>query len=365
MYAVMKIRRVKRGDLNSMKVKKGRRSWKRLALLGLPVLVILMIGIWLGGASIESATTSRSSVLLSINGIEIPEEEFRMFLQDEKAITADYFSQTYGAEYNEHFWNTDFEGENPIQFAREKALSKLVQVKAEQQLAVQHGLIRSVSYDHIKKQMDKEDNQFGVESLDGIQQYMVYHSKLVVDAKNSFKVKAVSIPETELLQYYELNKAVRFKLPDQVEALVITLEVLDFENMDEVISNLIDEIHSGVKIDDLKKKYFSQYGYVIQHKQYGIDEGKDENSSELEAHLKELAYGLIIGQTSTPTEISGQTYIVVCLDREEEPVSTFDEAKLWIEDVLQDDHFMQQVEKEKSNQVMYVNEEWFNQIQMK
>jgi len=348
-----------------MKVKKGGRSWKRLALLGLPMLVIIIIGIWLGGASIDSATISRSNVLLSINGIEIPEEEFRMFLQDEKATTADYFSQTYAAEYNGRFWNTDFEGENPLHVAREKALSKLIKVKAEQQLAVEYGVIRSTSYDYIKKQMDKEKSQYGVESLDGFQQYMVYHSKLVVELKNSFKMKAISIPEAELRQYYELNKADRFKLPDQVDALIVSLEVQDFKNIDDAISELIVEIRGGSKIDELKKKYFSQYGYVIQHKQYGSGEGKDENSSELEAELKELAYGLSASQSSAPTEINGQTYVVVCLEREEEKVSTFDEAKLWIEDVLQDDRFVQQVEKEKSIQVMHVNEEWYNQIQMK
>ncbi|MCR8660419.1 peptidylprolyl isomerase [Paenibacillus endoradicis] len=347
-----------------MKVKKGGRNWKRLALLVLPLLVIIMIGIRLGGASIDSAATSRNSVLLSINGIEIPEEEFRMFLQDEKASTANYFSQTYGAEYNEHFWDTDFEGENPVQVARENALSKLIRVKTEQQLAVQYGVIRSASYDHIKKQMNKEENQYGAESLDGYQKYMVYHSKLVVDAKNNFKVKAVSIPESELRQYYELNKENRFKLPDQVEALVISLPGQDLENVGEVIPNLIDEIRGGAKVDELKKKYFSQYGFVIKHKQYGSDEGKDENSSELEDQLKEIANELSTGQTSAPTEISGQTYVVVCLERNQEKVSTFDEAKLWIEDVLQDERFMQQVENDSGNQVMYVNEEWFNQIRM-
>ena len=347
-----------------MKVKKGGRNWKRLTMLGLPSLVIIMIGIWLGGTSTESAATSRSSVLLAINGIEIPEEEFRMFLQDEKATTANYFSQAYAAEYNEHFWDTDFDGENPAQVAKENALSKLVQVKTEQQLAVQYGVIRSATYDHIKNQINKEENKYGAESLDGFQKYMVYHSKLVVAAKNKYKLKAVSIPETELRQYYELNKENRFKLPDRVEALVITLAEHDLENAGEVIPYLIDEISGGAKVDELKKKYFSQYGYVIKHKQYGSSEGKDENSSDLEDQLKELAYGLTIGETSVPIEISGQSYVIVCLERDEEKVSSFDEAKLWIEDVLQDERFMQQVENESSNQVMYVNEEWFNQIRM-
>jgi len=323
-----------------------------------------MIGFWLNGAFSESIATRSSSELLTINGVEIPEEEFRMFLQDEKATTANEFSQAYAAEYDEYFWDSEFDRNNPTKVAKENALSKLVQVKIEQQLAVQYGVIRSASFDYINTQMNKEESKYGAESLEELQKYMLYHSKLFIETKNKYKLKAVSVPEPELRHYYEVNKKDRFTLPDQVGALVISLVEQQSEHTGEVIRKLIHEMNEGIRIDELKKQYFSQYGYIIKEKRYGISEGKDENSSELEAQLKEIAYELGIGEMSAPIHISGTTYVVVCIDRSEEKVSTFDEAKQWIQDVLLDERFMQQIEKENANQTIAVNEEWFNQLKI-
>lgn len=347
-----------------MKTKKGGRNRKYLAAAGLPAIVLIAVAIWMGSALAGGDAEGRSSLLLSINGIEIPEEEFRMFLQDEKASTANYFYQTYGAEYNERFWDSEYGGEKPIQLAKEQALNKLALFKAEQQIAVEYGSLQSASYRDFVKQMNKEKNAYGADSLDSFQKYMVYHSKAVLDALDKFKAKTADIPEAELRQYYEEHREERFQSPDRVDAMIIALDKQGAEDAQEAVSSLLEEARSGTDFDSLKKKYFSQYGYVIRHAEYGGHEGKDENSSELEAKLKEAAYELNAGETSKTVDYGEQSYLVLCVDRSAGEVSPFDEAKLWIEDSLKEELFRQKTEQESLKKITFIDEDGFNRISM-
>lgn len=63
----------------------------------------------------EHEYTREAPPLLIVNGQETSTAEFNWHLQLNRALTADYFMQTYHAGYSEDFWLTDYSGEIPLQ----------------------------------------------------------------------------------------------------------------------------------------------------------------------------------------------------------------------------------------------------------
>lgn len=99
---------------------------------------------------------NEKEMVVVINDIQIPGEEFRLFLQDEKALTVDYFVTQYQAEYKEDFWHNQYGREIPLEVAKKNALDKLVKIKVEQQIAVELGFLKEATYKEILKEMKKE-----------------------------------------------------------------------------------------------------------------------------------------------------------------------------------------------------------------
>jgi hypothetical protein len=306
---------------------------------------------------------NKQNQLISINSIDVPEKEFRMFFQDEKASTADYFYKKYGAEYNDNFWETKYEGEIPINVAKKNALEKLIKVKIEQELAVEYGMLKSPLFIKIGQELKKEKNVYGVESLDLFQQYMTYHSKIVLETMNKYKLEFDGLKEEDIMRFYNKNKMKIFKDQDEIKASQISFVLQDNENKEELIGNILKEIHNGVTLEDLENKYNEQYQFSIQKKLYG-HESKDENSSELETLLKEQAYMLKTHQISDPIQYGNQHFIIFCEERIEGKVREYTEVKNSIENFLKEEHFHQKVEDSVQKAVITMNENEYKKIQM-
>lgn len=93
--------------------------------------------------------------LLTVDGHGVPVEEFRLFLQDERALTAAHFGRIYGAEPDAGFWDRDFDGQTPNEYAREQALQKLLRAKLEAILLKERGLADDVSFEALMADMEK------------------------------------------------------------------------------------------------------------------------------------------------------------------------------------------------------------------
>lgn len=93
--------------------------------------------------------------LLTVDGYGVTEEEFTLFLMEQRALTAAYFGREYGAEIDEGFWNRDFDGQTPNQYARDAALQELLTAKMESILLKERGLADDISYEALKTNMDK------------------------------------------------------------------------------------------------------------------------------------------------------------------------------------------------------------------
>lgn len=125
-------------------------------------------------ASIPAQTAG--DVVLTVDGYDVTTEEFRLFLQDERALTAAHFMSAYNATADEGFWDRAFDGQTPNEYAREAALQKLLTAKMEAILCKERGLAEDISYaaflaDLERENADRADKQEKGEVFYGLAEY--------------------------------------------------------------------------------------------------------------------------------------------------------------------------------------------------
>lgn len=340
-------------------------SIKYQVMIGIIILFVLTVCVLMYRTAFgkTDAGMGQDTVFL-VNGTEIPKEEFQMFLQDEKASTASYFYQQYGAEYGADFWETEFGNEIPIETAKSNALSKLVRVKLEQQLAMEYGLLQSSCFEDIKKELDKEKSIYGVVTEDLFQKYMIYYSKIALETKEKFKYGADPVSEDELMRYYESNKEDKYKPVDDLTVRLIFVKDIAEGKTEEVLNSLNLNMKMNADPAGWKDDYADLCSISIVDKEYGSAEGKDDNSSELEEMIREEAYYLKENEISEPILYGNQYIIAECLERKESEVVEFNEVKSAIEDLLKEELYEQSLSERIEKAEIKVNEKSYMKIQI-
>ncbi|NQX64344.1 hypothetical protein [Paenibacillus qinlingensis] len=146
----------------------------------------------------HSLAGSLPATVAYINDSAIDEREFQLFLHDVKAQTAGYFKQTYNADNSSSFWTTSFQGEVPIEKAKQLALDRLKEVKVQQFLAQEYGLVNDLSYavflenwltENQRREKAIKNNQviYGPKQYDERGYYTYVFSNLVLKVKAVFK----------------------------------------------------------------------------------------------------------------------------------------------------------------------------------
>ncbi|KJB88186.1 hypothetical protein AZ66_08765 [Paenibacillus sp. E194] len=58
--------------------------------------------------------------LFTVDGYAVTDEEFLFYINDQRAVTVDYFNRTYGAQVDEGFWSRQYGAnqETPSEYAK-------------------------------------------------------------------------------------------------------------------------------------------------------------------------------------------------------------------------------------------------------
>lgn len=163
-------------------------------------------------------TSDTESGLMSVNGREVSEDEFSMYLDFNKALVANYFKQTYDADYSTHFWSASYSDETPLEKLVDDAKAQMLRTIIELQLAQQSGVVKDTSYVSFLNEMDSENDRRSKavasnEIVYGptVFEVQAYYSYFMSNLKNATieamrKKGAITISEQELKRDYETNK---------------------------------------------------------------------------------------------------------------------------------------------------------------
>jgi hypothetical protein len=154
----------------------------------------------------------------TIDNYDVSESEFQAFLQSNKALTTSYFKRTYNADYDKDFWTASFNGENPLEYAKQKAMDELVKVKIEQIIMKENGIVSDISYETFLKSYDRENkdrarkvanNQpiYGPKKYGKAEYYSYHQSMNVQKLIDKWTKEAQSkLPDDKLKLYYDKVK---------------------------------------------------------------------------------------------------------------------------------------------------------------
>lgn len=156
--------------------------WNKFCPLAILSALLMALLSGCGGVTSSPAPSASASLpdgaLLSVDGYPVSAEEFQLFLQDERALTAAYFGQTYGAEIDAGFWNREFDGQTPNQYAREAAFRELLRAKEESILLKERGLVEDIRYETLMADLEKTN----AERADMLERGEVFYGLTEYDA---------------------------------------------------------------------------------------------------------------------------------------------------------------------------------------
>lgn len=187
----------------------------------------------------HTTASAEATTVAYVNDAPIDEREFQLFLNDAKAQTADYFKKTYNADVSPSFWTTSFQGEVPIENAKQLALARMKEIKVQQMLAQQYGLVNDFSYSTFRDNWLKENarreqaikkNQviYGPKQYDERGYYTYIFSNLILKVKAVFKEKSTPKGGDSAsggLTEDQQQRALDASYEEQVKQLVETAQV--------------------------------------------------------------------------------------------------------------------------------------------
>ncbi len=206
------------------------------------IVAVACIAALLIGAAFEysSAGTTADEIVAEVNGDPITAAEFNRVLGQQRASVIDYFKRTYGANFDEDFWHTDYNGEVPVDTARNWALEEAVKIKIQLNLAKSNGIIQGTSYTDLLTEMAKENERrrmalqageavYGPTKFDESTFVEFYMSRLLIKLKERLSEKTLITTDEQLKQHYEKVKDALYRLEDNVRFYRISVSYMEGE----------------------------------------------------------------------------------------------------------------------------------------
>ncbi|OAS22042.1 hypothetical protein [Paenibacillus oryzisoli] len=189
------------------------------------VLVLTIVGAVVLYASV-GADSSQTSIA-TVNGSVITMQEFKRELEKQRTPVIDYFYRSKGVAYGRNFWKMEYQGENPEETAKKRALDEITRLKIELELAERQGLIQGTSYEDLLHKMDRENKRrlaavqarepiYGPVQLDESTFMNDYISKLRMQLKERLSENELNVTEEDLKRHYELLKDTLFTVEDRI-----------------------------------------------------------------------------------------------------------------------------------------------------
>lgn len=199
-------------------------KYKIYSILGLVFIIIILRILTLSFSDEENNATQKGidniddgSWLLTVDGYGVTEEEYLMFLSEQKAVTANYFWTKYNVQPDAKFWTSEFGGENPLKYAKDKALQDVIRSKIEFLLASEREIFEYKDYNSLIKCMAAENQkrktmQSDGEPVYGLSEYtpFTYYHYIRNNIKSELKYSQrdlVKPTNKQLKTEYEKNRA--------------------------------------------------------------------------------------------------------------------------------------------------------------
>ncbi|WP_068780639.1 hypothetical protein [Paenibacillus sp. GM2] len=205
-----------------------------------PTVVILLIAVMLIVLAILMMLfTNKKEILpenwlFTVDGYAVTDEEFQSYLNEQRAVTVDYFYRTYGAEVDQGFWERRYgdNNETPSEYAKKAAMTALLRAKEEQIIADERKIAQYKSFAELKSAMEDENKKragledtgetyYGLPAFDQYQ-YMQYVSSARWPDLVETQVKKTKMSAAELQAEYASRSEEYVRIADELAVMFAT-----------------------------------------------------------------------------------------------------------------------------------------------
>lgn len=301
---------------------------------------------------------NKEDVILKINGIDVVKEEYILFLNDEKAITADYFYKKYGAEVDKDFWNKEFSNEKPLNHIEKLTQDALVRIKVIQKIAKDENIINTLDFKQLLKESER-DSKYGTNALTEFQAYTLFNSNLELEIRNKF-IAENDVDEKVLKDKYNELIETNFVQNPKIFAteLKITFQNESITNTD-TLSKIYTDFSKNLDLDTIKDKYSGLCDIEYREIEFGNEHDKKESVKPADAFLEKMLNNVEIGEILIE-EFDSDYYLVKVNSKEDGRVIPYSEAKDTVENFVKIEMFDEYInEKVESSKVEVINTSFF------
>ncbi|MCR8660413.1 hypothetical protein [Paenibacillus endoradicis] len=316
-----------------------------------------------------SSGEENNEVVFTIDTYEVKEAEFNAILQEKKALTTSYFKQTYNVDYSENFWTTTYEGENPLEYAKQQVMDQLLLLKIEQILMKENEIVSDISYDSFLKNLEIEniDRQnkiknnepiYGPKVYGTLEYYSYLHSinyqklvdKLTQEALAVLSDDAIQQMYEEMKQLY-FHKGYNFKY----EKITIVNDINSKE--------ILEKVQQLTATKDISvEQAVASLAATVQVEELALNINEASKDDTLSYYLNELFTDSNEGDFNEIDTKGNELVMYRLLEKQDKGFEKFDDVKSAVIQIHVKGQLEQKVSQRLSQANVQINENIYNKL---
>jgi len=338
----------------------------KFVIISLLFLLFLLQSSTILNRAIKTSILSELPVIATVNGENITAEEFSLFINQNRAMTYNYFDNKYGIDqYSSDFWNSQFGVENPVEYIKETALQSCISVKLQQMMAQERGIIGDIDYSSFKDDLAQENARrkyvkqsggiiYGPVEYTPKMYYSHVFSQMLIALKRKMAQHEFKISDIELKQEYDVTKIDRFRIRDQIRVKIISPR----SKYEIIFTKLLAAVDNSTELEKLIIAHRDQvniHDMLIDDETYNLYSRQNER-------LLDYIYQLMTGQSRVFTDTDNQLMIIKCAKRMMIGIKPFEEVKEIVRNKWIDDQYEDWLSKLERQADIRVNEEYLEEV---
>jgi hypothetical protein len=271
--------------------------------------------------------------LLFVNGYAVSIEEFRWFMQQERAGVFQYVKTRYNLDYGKGFWDHDCEGTTPKVMLHKRTIEHVVSEKVQQILFKELGLIQDTSYSVFLNNLEKLNCERGKAVQQGrviygpvrytqLQYYGHWMANLQIQAKEKLSQEQFGITEQKLRAFYDEHKCDIFKMSETLTLEMVTIQVTEQSNpkknaelLEATAKKILSKIKGGRGIEQIMQGYVDRKDIKVSCRRF--DEINDDRLGEIftDSENFKKVKALVPGQSLKLAVSENTVYVVKCISK--------------------------------------------------
>ncbi len=267
---------------------------------------------------------------LVINNQPVSREEFRWFMEQERAAVVAYFKAQHNLDYGRGYWNHEVAGTTPKAALQQKTVDRLVHEKAEQLLFQELGLVQDIRYATFLEQLEKTNKNREQAAKEGkvvygpirytqLQFYGHWKATLRAQATEQLAQKRWPATEESWRKFYDDNRSL-FRAPASSTLEVVAVQTSGKPatgnragSVQSAAREILAQLKAGAAMPDLLKAQSERVDVKVSGRR--LEEIHADRLGELfpaEEQLKAVL-ALAPGEAVLLTDSEAQARVIRCL----------------------------------------------------